>query len=909
MAFFSLPKSLAGSAPTYMSSRNQQPPSTPTRNSKALKRPHSNTFDHTTALGSPRLEIPPHVTVRLPESVRPTAYQREGFTVEGSMGQSASSQREEFLRRDSRRFSQLVQDQEGGREGGVNISGVQTRRQTPPGPSLRNSQQTSSLPAPFATFRRQVSAQSVPVQTNTNTNGEVQGGDEVLFEQEERPLVNMEDLGMRDAPITHITASPMTRRPSVISRLGSRLLPRYANSGSGSTSTDPLGNDRALRRRLSDRLESAPEEEGGQSSNNRFSTMGSIRHRYSSSPRGRRRRDLALFNSPASPIPDNGSVSPDGLSSSSLHGLNPVEPMTSATGPSISGNSLPFLRRSSRLSRVRNSFSMPLPRLFSQPTGQSSEAQDPQTPPRRPSRVAFAEDADYLLPPLSMADTSLDLDDASLESSWLNATSRAEDSRGPATLADRASTPGRGSRRIPNVLRGGSSRLIRREDQAPLTRVLQLAAAAIAAQLSGTPAQPITNMQAVGSDGLDGSLDNFFQTLQNATSLGSSGTASEGSDTTTQTDGSLPPVNFLRVFRFVNSNDHSRQTSGTSTPSVGRTQQPSMGEGLDDSTVDGDEGSDGRTVTLVVVGVRSVPASGGNGTEDLATGGPSLDALLSLPIVPSTNLLRAGAGGLLRRADGRSRFSHRRRASMGGVNTFPANYDSQRHQRTHVSSRPQSGEATPVTGSALPTVLSESPPGPNPPPSTPADPSMSAYSSGTTTPNRRPSSASAMSPPALPGRRESFVRRSIGAGLEPTAEDAAFQTARQRRRSDSEFARHRDLGSGAARRNGVVGPDDPPAQGGRSWLIYVVGTNLSEDHPAFATPSLFTDVSRACLIKNFVTLTLTPGVRSLQHMKTCYSYHRCLVRQSPLSQVGKMLPLPLECIVFEGLAKLWWLKP
>jgi hypothetical protein len=26
-------------------------------------------------------------------------------------------------------------------------------------------------------------------------------------------------------------------------------------------------------------------------------------------------------------------------------------------------------------------------------------------------------------------------------------------------------------------------------------------------------------------------------------------------------------------------------------------------------------------------------------------------------------------------------------------------------------------------------------------------------------------------------------------------------------------------------------------------LIYVVGTNLSEDHPAFATPSLFTDVS------------------------------------------------------------------
>ena len=80
------------------------------------------------------------------------------------------------------------------------------------------------------------------------------------------------------------------------------------------------------------------------------------------------------------------------------------------------------------------------------------------------------------------------------------------------------------------------------------------------------------------------------------------------------------------------------------------------------------------------------------------------------------------------------------------------------------------------------------------------------------------------------------------------SEDPAVQAVQQRRRSDSEFARHRDLGAGAARRNGVVEPDDintdtTPTQGSRSWLIYVVGTNLSEDHPAFATPSLFTDVS------------------------------------------------------------------
>jgi hypothetical protein len=40
----------------------------------------------------------------------------------------------------------------------------------------------------------------------------------------------------------------------------------------------------------------------------------------------------------------------------------------------------------------------------------------------------------------------------------------------------------------------------------------------------------------------------------------------------------------------------------------------------------------------------------------------------------------------------------------------------------------------------------------------------------------------------------------------------------------------------------MVEPDQPPPSGGRSWLIYVVGTNLSENHPALTTPSLFTDV-------------------------------------------------------------------
>jgi hypothetical protein len=452
----------------------------------------------------------------------------------------------------------------------------------------------------------------------------------------------------------------------------------------------------------------------------------------------------------------------------------------------------------------------------------------PHTPPRRPSRVTFTEDSDYLLPPIVNMGNHLDTDEPPHELDSTEAeVGRLSTSPTPSTRALQAAN---GIRRLPSAIRARSSRLMRRDDQAPLSRVLQLAAAAIAAQLSGIPGPAMPNVRALGEDGADGSLEEFVQTLQHATTQPITGNGEDGNGSGSN-DGSLPPVNFLRVFRFVNNNEVG--------PSSGTTSRSGM-EDSGERTEPEDEGSDGRTVTLVVVGVRSVPLNT-NTNEDAGNAlGPSLDTLLSLPIIPSASILRNhGSGNFLRRPDGRSRFSHRRN-SMGGINTsaFPAAYDNQRHQRMQGTQRSQS-DAVPINGSSLPTVLSESPPGPHPPPSTPAEPGLSAYSSGTTTPNRRPSSASAVPPPNLPNLRENPMPRT---DLESTTE-GSFNTARQRRRSDSEFARHREqLGSGAARRNGVVGPDNAPTQGGRSWLIYVVGTNLSEDHPAFATPSLFTDV-------------------------------------------------------------------
>lgn len=658
---------------------------------------------------------------------------------------------------------------------------------------------------------------------------------------------------MRNAPITHITASPMPRRHSVISRLSSRLLPRYSANRSLSNDQEGYGEGRSTRRRLSDRLPPSSADGSADVQHHRFSLLGPLSTGVSTSSRSRRRRELAPISRPF-PIIADGSLQSPNLVASTLETSSPEETPSHSHQDSVP-ETAPISVRNSRLSRVRRSLSSPLETLLSPTRTQIPRDGNSQSLPRRPLRGTIADDSGYSLPPISAPDPSTDLNNSALEPTRSNHREQGMPSfpmvtgppEHPSTLTDsprwterwteRGSAGRREARRMPNMLRGRSSRLVRRDDEGPLPRILHLAATAIAAQLSGTPEQAITNMQAIGADGLDGSLNALFRTLQHATTSAGDERPSDGGSETSRPPGTLPPLNFLRVFRFVN------QSPDGGAPSRSRTEDRPTPSTLNEDTPDG---SDGRTVTLVVVGVRSVPSEN-VGYEDASVVQPSLDALLSLPMAPSNNILRNGASGLLRHADGRPRFPHRRRASMGGLNTFPANYDSQRHQRMLNPSRHGSIDIAPAGASTIPSSLSESPPGPHPPPSTPADPGLSAYSSGTTTPNRRPSSASAAQHPPLPSR-DTATHHLRDAGI-LAADDQTARTVQQRRRSDSEFARHRDLGAGAARRNGLVvepddvEPGDPPSRGSRSWLIYVVGTNLSEDHPAFATPSLFTDVS------------------------------------------------------------------
>ncbi|KAJ6002381.1 hypothetical protein N7451_004928 [Penicillium sp. IBT 35674x] len=593
------------------------------------------------------------------------------------------------------------------------------------------------------------------------------------IEEEDLPELETNERDYRSTAMTRMAA----RRQSTMSRLGSRILPNSVIRGLLSSQEETPAEGHAHRHGLVSRT--PPRSESAHSSG-RFSPFSALGSRGISRRRSARGPYLIPPRAESSVIADTATGSPflD----------NAADRLTEPGRASW--------RRSGRLHRVRHSLSTPISHMFGQPSSGISSQQDDSP------HLSHGPSLSDSLP--SAMDTRLDFGEPlhELDSVEPSSTIRT-------IFATRRTNP--------------------------LSRVLQLAAAAIAAQLSGANGPPLPNIQALGNDGLDGSLENFIQSLQSATSTQAQPTASAEGSSNNGNEGPSPPVNFLRVFRFANAdspvgaNPPGRSTSGSDNPGP-----PSDGMSVDEPP----ESAEGRTVTLVVVGVRSVQAGSGAHSEHgpPAPGGPGLDALLGLPFLSPNAIPRPHEtpGDLGQRTDGRPRLHVPR-----PTGSIPSVAELLRHSGANAPRR--LSDAGPRSG--LPnfplSALSESPPGPHPPPSTPAEQGMSAVSSSTSTPSRRPSSASAMTPNFLPQLHENHTIRPT---IEPTDESVPpLNAARQRRRSDSEYARHRALGSGSVRRNGVVEPDQPPPSGGRSWLIYVVGTNLSENHPALTTPSLFTD--------------------------------------------------------------------
>ncbi|KAF2475641.1 uncharacterized protein BDR25DRAFT_211498 [Lindgomyces ingoldianus] len=369
-------------------------------------------------------------------------------------------------------------------------------------------------------------------------------------------------------------------------------------------------------------------------------------------------------------------------------------------------------------------------------------------------------------------------------------------------------------------LRRRRSPLRQEDDQAAvLSRLLSAAAAITAASLMGNDHRAVSEARSVAGDSEDGTFDSFLQALQNgrlASALRQSGNDNEEGP---ETPGGSPiPLNFFRMFRFGSSAGSQRNESSSRSVSQG------SGPASEHRNGDEEDGDD-RMVPIIIVGIRTInPAN--NPANDDSNIPPFLDALSSFP-TPLASPGENTMDGMLRQPPNATRFSHRRRASMGGMNTFPSNYDSQRHYRSPDRPRPWS-------------TLADSPSGPLPPPTTPASSRLSAVSSGTTTPTLSTTPPSPTVQSTAPSRRRRFIRRATGSSLEPTAEEPQRpqRTPRQRRLSESDFTR---FGSGASRRNGVVEPDHNPGEGSRSWIIYVLGGSYPENHPILTTPSLFTD--------------------------------------------------------------------
>ncbi|KAI9704757.1 MAG: hypothetical protein M1836_006537 [Candelina mexicana] len=674
-----------------------------------------------------------------------------------------------------------------------------------------------------------------------------------LSQPRESTLLTGLDSSQESGPsTTTITAQCIPERQSLLSRARSRLIPsRNVDDGRRNYNRARSSHNATISRTR--RLLSFS---GSASRTPRSGIVG-------------RRNGLASISRPIPFLPQRwpSEDEPESGPAEALRSLErPASPVRS-TQPHHN-----IIRRSARLSRFRESLSMRFQDTFT--TSSSSQPADvlleptsltqndsqnadlsaisresiPQTTslPRRVLLMGQRAQQGFNLPALPPTPTlAMNRDLGGNPHIQPSPRPRSAYSRTISSSLNRLRLPAGEVSRTPSLNGRQPTRLRRGEDQAAmLSRLLRVAAAATAQSLVGSTDR-LYEARDVAHDGVGGGFEGFIHALENgglADDLRGGGSGLGSRTGSVSSEGGLAPLNFFRMFRFATPTESGSQDSGSVTPVEHR--QGSDTRRAQESTADGDggadDGVDGRMVPIIIVGIRSVPPHGGPEGNGGDVAPPLLDALTHIPA--PLDLEGEPGSGSVRSEGGVSRaYSQRRTASMGPINQFPAHYNSQQHQRTQDIGLQQGGP-TLVHSANNSSSLSETPPGPHPPPSTPADPGLSAYSSGTTTPSHRPSSSSAAFRSNFPPS-QSQARRSSAAGLDPNTENHVSEpnTARPRRLSDSDFSRHRTFGSGAPRRNGVVEPDRRAPEGTRSWIIYVLGGSYPENHPILTTPSLFTD--------------------------------------------------------------------
>lgn len=761
------------------------------------------------------------------------------------MGQSTSVQREDFLRRDQERLSQLriqrtveqdirlAEAETAAREAILSLERRLVSEFNEAHPSFSRDRITPEFNVVVADFmaRRQLLISEILAQHGLSERPYTPFETNDLFPDGSRP----------NLPHSRSVSSGIS---NMLRRGRRRISQRFAtNREDGATAfEDPQPRHRLLSNRFSMLV-------GGQGmprpSRRRFSAL------FSGSTEGtgvlRRRRNISAVSGPLPLEPDPWWDPPWSTGDSSRFGE--LDHPSDETTPEVTRDT--SVRRRSRLSRVRDSLLPPVPNFLHFHNRPSRPSNEVDMSSSQPAPGAAAELEDYL-PRIHTSPIGMDITQPTTSSADRESQAQPGLERFGLNLGSSGPPTDRTTRRPSNVTRQDSSRQPVAEDQAArLSRHLSVAATAIAASLVGNTERAFSEAHDVTSDGVEGSFDSFLQALQNgslAMALRNGGSEANGNSDAPSGGSTFTPVNFFRIFRFGSNSDQEGRSVGLAT-----TTEPEQ----ESSTRELSSEHAGRMVPVIIVGIRSVTPREGEPQEEGNTTSPLFDALSNLPLIMPPGITTRGSGTLLRRTDRRSRFSRNRRASMSAVNGFPANYDRQRHQRMSSAPGRQPLEELTAVNGTVPTALSETPPGPHPPPSTPAEHALSAAPSAPSTPLRRPSSASgAQSPSSNPASRGPLVTpdRPIQEPVMPRL------PTRRRRLSDSEFARYRDFGPGSTRRHGIVGDSevDPSTtpfagsqpEGTRTWIVYVLGGSYPEDHPILTTPSLFTDVSRVVFISN-----------------------------------------------------------
>ena len=698
-----------------------------------------------------------------------------------------------------------------------------------PVPALRQSQ-------PFATFSRQVSSRSTPVDSSiTSPSHNVSTRNDVLLEEyERRQLSPPEGVRAENTPVTYITASPMPRR-SRLSSLRGRLFSQHGNQRPIDDNAQ-VGGGPFWRRSLNG---AGPRQaaQGLRVHTHRRHLSSLAVSRLANSARGSR-----SATEPAS-LHDSTTFARRRPSSMASHG--PREEQANVSSTSRRARHITYAQSNSADSLFARFHRRRLPPNSRIDLAHQIES-SANTGVLDPLDANANRDASFEHPPRVRSTDSTTRPDRIVPTTL---STHGSQSQPPVLSGDRESPDDRSWIRRLNVV-GSSSRrhdsrapsrssrshirLAQRNDDLAWSIILGIAAGSVASQVSGSSLDSPVPMQALRPRSPDVPLDLVSHLLQHAEHRGHRGRDTSSVDTASSVDS-------MRIFRLVSTSTGSSSLGSTSVG--GRSSSPESA-----MPVQGDY--EDRNITIVLVALRTpstanIRAEAVNERSTLSRAhsrNPLLETPTSAP--PS---IQAGdnAGHQPREIERRSRLTLLRRASFGGVRRDSHDMSSdatmQRHRQsfsTAITNRRNLG--------ARSYTLSEPSPGPAPPPSTPAEFAISAASSHTTAPARAASAGSA-STPSVAFAEPSPDRASFHDD-DPSIETHPLRPVRQRRQSDSDFARHRNLGAGAARRNGVVEPDDvdsmtPPANRSRNWLVYVVGTDLSQDHSMWSAPGLYNDVS------------------------------------------------------------------